>query len=239
MVHYEVKEVDQKWQLDGIADVLWAAMDGVEPSHAIFFPTLGSEAQDRDRAIAESKNRLWKGHEMDPSSHWIYVLEGDRIVGGCQWRIYMDNPFPDPSARVNATFWPEGTGRDFASEVARISLMCVLPEKQRQGIGVKLMEWGLRKMDERDIEGFVEASVRGRLLYRNFGFLDVAYVRVNMEHDDLQRTEPWRALELTSLPIDYTAMWRPRQGRMPAAEAKQTWQQRLQIPVRAHVEELI
>jgi len=117
-MQYEVKEVDQKWQLDGIADVLWAAMDGIEPSHAIFFPTFGSGAQDRERAITESKNRLWKGHEMDPSSHWIYVLEGERIVGGCQWRIYTDNPFPDPRAKVNAAFWSEGTGRDFASEVA-------------------------------------------------------------------------------------------------------------------------
>jgi GNAT superfamily N-acetyltransferase len=117
--------------------------------------------------------------------------------------------------------------------------MCVLPEKQRQGIGGKLMEWGLKKMDERDIEGFVEASGRGRLLYRKFGFLDVAYVRVNMDHEDLRRTESWRDLERASLPIDYTAMWRPRQGNLPAAEVKQIWQERLKTPVRAHVEELI
>lgn len=118
-MHYEVKEVEHRWQLDGIVDVLWAAMDGIEPSHAIFFPTF---AQDRNRAIAESKDRLWKGHEMDRCSHWIYVLEGEqesrRIVGGCQWRIYTENPFPNPGAKLNATFWPEGTGRAFASEVA-------------------------------------------------------------------------------------------------------------------------
>lgn len=101
------------------------------------------------------------------------------------------------------------------------------------------MEWGLKRMDERDIEGFVEASARGRLLYRNFGFLDIAYIRVNMDHDDLERTEAWRALERTSLPIDYTAMWRPRQGKVPAVEAKQIWQDRLKIPVRAHVEKLV
>jgi predicted N-acetyltransferase YhbS len=96
--------------------------------------------------------------------------------------------------------------------------MCVLPEEQRQGIGSKLMEWGVKQMDARDIEGFVEASAPGRRLYRKFGFLDVAYVRVNM---------------------DYTAMWRPRQGNLPATEAKQIWNERLRAPVRNFVQELM
>ena len=127
---YEVEEVKNRSQFDAVIDVVWAAMDGIEPSHAIFFPTFGTEAQDRERAIAESKERLWKGHEMDPSSHWIYVVDGEdeqeRIVGGCQWRIYEKNPFPGPNAKANATWWPEGTGRDFVSEVAS---QCHAPRK--------------------------------------------------------------------------------------------------------------
>jgi hypothetical protein len=121
-MQYEVKEVENKAELDAVVDVLWAAMDGIEPSHAIFFPTFGAKSRDRNQAIAESKNRLWRGHTIDPCSYWIYVVEKDhkkeRVVGGCQWRIYMKNPFPDPNARVTASWWPEGTGRDFTSEVA-------------------------------------------------------------------------------------------------------------------------
>lgn len=117
--------------------------------------------------------------------------------------------------------------------------MCVLPEKQRRGIGAKLMEWGLQQMNDQDLEGFVEASVRGRLLYLQHGFIDVASVRVSMDHPDLPRSEAWREFESKNLPVGYMAMWRPRQGRLDATEAKKAWQQRLQVPVRAHVEALI
>lgn len=101
------------------------------------------------------------------------------------------------------------------------------------------MEWGLQRMDELNIEGFVEASTPGRMLYRKFGFLDIAQVRVNMDHEDLPKTDSWLDLEGKNLPIGYTAMWRPQQGNMTAAEAKAIWEERLKAPVRTHVEQLI
>ncbi|KAF2651827.1 hypothetical protein K491DRAFT_606176 [Lophiostoma macrostomum CBS 122681] len=256
---FETKEVRTKSELDAIVDVIWAAMEP-EPSHASFFPIVGSRELARERAIEESKSRLWHGHEMDSSSHWIYVTELEdgkqSVVGGCQWRIYDTNPFPDPDARINATWWPEGsTGRAFASEVASqchqprkawmacphagITLMSVLPEKQRQGVGSQLMEWGLEQMNDRDIEGFVEASPSGRQLYLKHGFVDVAYVRVKMDHDDLSLTDVWKELEKNYLPVDYTAMWRPKGGHMPRDEMARIWKEKLKVPVKNHVEGLI
>ena len=117
--------------------------------------------------------------------------------------------------------------------------MCVLPERQRHGIGSKLMEYGLEQMNTRDLEGFVEASAAGRPLYSRFGFLDIAYVAVNMEHDDLPKTDAWRELERTRLPIDYTVMWRPRGGSLSAAEVNAVWQERLKAPLRNYVKPLI
>jgi len=36
MSQYKIEEVTRREDLDGIVDVIWAAMDGVNPSHRIF-----------------------------------------------------------------------------------------------------------------------------------------------------------------------------------------------------------
>lgn len=121
MSQYTVEEVARREDLDSIVNVIWAAMDGVDPSHKVFFPVLGPEPADREVAVQSSKDRLWDDHKGDPSSHWIFVRNrssGD-VLGGCQWRIYTDNPFPNGMPKIEALWWPEGEGRRFASEVVR------------------------------------------------------------------------------------------------------------------------
>ena len=121
MSQYSVEEVSRRKDLDSIVDVIWAAMDGFDPSHQIFFPVLGTKPIDRDTAIQSSKDRTWEDHKGDPSSHWIFVREkaSGLILGGCQWRIYTKNPFPNGTPHIEATWWPEGEGRRFATEVVR------------------------------------------------------------------------------------------------------------------------
>lgn len=118
---FHVDEIKSQRQLDEIVDVIWAANEGVDPTHQIFFPILGSGPWGRHTAIAESKRRLWEGHKVDPASHWIYVIshETGQIVGGGQWRIYEENPIPNPTPPMVASWWPGGVGQDFASEVVR------------------------------------------------------------------------------------------------------------------------
>ncbi len=121
MSQYMVEEITRREDLDSIVDVIWAAMDGFDPSHQIFFPTLGDGPADREAAVQSSKDRTWEDHNSDPSSHWIFVRDqasGD-ILGGCQWRIYPENPFPNGTPHIEAVWWPEGEGRRFASEVVR------------------------------------------------------------------------------------------------------------------------
>ena len=119
---YHVSEVVTKADLDVILDVIWAA-DGDNLDHQLFYPIFGDGPEARQAAIVDSKDDTWASHNGNPSSHWIYVREGDpnvgRIVGGSHWYLYEHNPFPDGSPRVTADMWPEGVGRLFASEVAR------------------------------------------------------------------------------------------------------------------------
>lgn len=122
-----VDEVRQREELDSIIDVIWSAMDGVDPSHQIFFPVFGDSPADREEAVQRSKTRMWEEHKNDPASHWIFVRDSSSndILGGCQWRIYTANPFPPgEKAHVEAVWWPDGEGRTFASEVVR---QCYMP----------------------------------------------------------------------------------------------------------------
>lgn len=119
---FHIAEVSERNELNDVVDVLWAAMDGVHPHHSIFFPTLVSG---RSAAVAESKERLWNEHMRNPASHFIYAREGPvgsrtgAIIGGCQWRFYEKNPFPFNKPEIVATWWPDGVGRLFATEVVR------------------------------------------------------------------------------------------------------------------------
>lgn len=109
-----------KAEFDEITDVMWHTMDGVDPPHPIFFPTFGDGPDAKATAIAESKERIWNQHKNNPASHWIYVREEStgRVVAGCQWRIYDDNPFEEGPPTITAIWWPEGSvGRKFATEV--------------------------------------------------------------------------------------------------------------------------
>ena len=121
MSPYITEEVTKREDLDSIVDIIWAAMDGSDPSHQVFYPVLGTKPEDRKAAIESSKDRTWEDHKSDQSSHWIFVRDvssGD-ILGGCQWRIYTANPFPDGTPYIEAVWWPEGEERRFASEVVR------------------------------------------------------------------------------------------------------------------------
>ena len=121
MSQYVLEEVTRREDLDGIVDVIWGAMDGFDPSHQIFFPILGDGPADREAAVLKSKDRTWEDHRSDPSSHWLFVRDkaSKTILGGCQWRIYTENPFPNGTPHIEAIWWPEGEGRCFASEVVR------------------------------------------------------------------------------------------------------------------------
>jgi hypothetical protein len=117
---YTIHEAHTRQELDEIIEVMWRTMGGTDPSHPIFFPTFADTPEAKSTAITESKDRIWKQHNTDSASHWIYVREAQTggVVGGCQWRIYDENPFAKGAPKITAVWWPEGTvGRKFASEV--------------------------------------------------------------------------------------------------------------------------
>ena len=103
MASYKVEEISKREQLDGIAECIWATMEHDDSEHKVFFPIL----TDRETALNESKERLWKEHTKNPSSHWLFVRDVSskslKVLGGCQWRLCEHNSFPNGLPKIVAT----------------------------------------------------------------------------------------------------------------------------------------
>jgi hypothetical protein len=88
-------------------------------------------------------------------------------------------------------------------------MICTHPNYRRRGVAALMMQWGVTKADEIDLEMFVEASSDGTHLYRNFGFVVVEELSTPRPEEELD--EEWKTLE-AEYPFEATWMWRPKQG---------------------------
>ena len=83
----------------------------------IYCPTLGTGPNARQDSMKECRERQLADHKEDSTSHWYKVVDSDsgQIIGGAQWNIYHENPYLNGVGHTEATWWPEGEGRKFAS----------------------------------------------------------------------------------------------------------------------------
>jgi hypothetical protein len=117
---YVVREAKTKQELDDIMTVIWAAnYTPYEPFMQLFFPVLGYTTAHRDAAFAESKERFWKQHEADHTSHWFYAFDTvtSQAVGCAQWVVSTSNPFAAGTPTLTAPWWPEGEHRSFCESI--------------------------------------------------------------------------------------------------------------------------
>ena len=89
--------------------------------------------------------------------------------------------------------------------------MAVHPSHRLRGIGSLLMNIGILRADELNLECWMEASTMGKSLYEKFSFQ--ALLKIAFDNEKTGATDEWRkcAHEMTPPPI--SAMWRPKQGR--------------------------
>jgi GNAT superfamily N-acetyltransferase len=90
-----------------------------------------------------------------------------------------------------------------------LNMICTHPKYRRRGVAALMMQWGVERADERDCDMFIEAAVEGRLLYQNFGLLDVD--KLSTPRPEGETDGEWKKLE-EMYPFTATWMWRPKQG---------------------------
>lgn len=117
---YLVREAKTRQEMDEIMDVIWAAnYTPYEPFVQLFFPVLGYTTSHRDQAVSESKERFWKQHQADSTSHWFFAFDSTtgKAVGCAQWVISRTNIFADGVPKLQAPWWPEGECRNFCESI--------------------------------------------------------------------------------------------------------------------------
>ncbi|KAH6611944.1 hypothetical protein C7974DRAFT_438122 [Boeremia exigua] len=226
---YLVREVETKQELDEVLDVIWAANHTpYEPFLQLFFPVLGFTSAHRKAAHIESKERFWKQHTSESSSHWLYALDTvtGKAVGCAQWVISTTNPFAKGVPTLEAPWWPEGECRKFCESILNqvykpranwmtrphcaLNWMAVHPAHRLCGIGSLLMNAGLTKADDLDLECWLEGSSMGKPLYEKFGFQSL--LKVAFDTDVQGSSDEWRKCAHEMTPAAVFAMWRPMRG---------------------------
>ncbi|KAL8686758.1 MAG: hypothetical protein Q9218_006883, partial [Villophora microphyllina] len=104
----EVKE-DAEWN-----ELIQCESESYEtPFNGIFIlfrPHRGNTPAGRE-GFKELRDRQLTWHKHDPSSRWFKVVDtdiGDKVVGGAEWKIFEENPYPEAVEHpVDATWWPE------------------------------------------------------------------------------------------------------------------------------------
>ncbi|KAH7382570.1 hypothetical protein DE146DRAFT_740177 [Phaeosphaeria sp. MPI-PUGE-AT-0046c] len=226
---YVVQEATTRKELDEILDVIWAAnYTPYEPFVQLFFPVLGYTRAHREAAIAESKERFWSQHVADPSSHWYYAADSltGEIVGCAQWVITEGNLFATGVPKLEAPWWPEGECRKFCESILNqvyrpraswmtrshcaLNWLAVRPSHRLRGVGSLLMDVGIMRADDLNLECWMEASAMGKPLYEKFGYRSLLNLAFN--NGCSNASDEWMkcAHEMTPPPI--YAMWRPKRG---------------------------
>ncbi|KAB8239529.1 GNAT family N-acetyltransferase [Aspergillus alliaceus] len=129
-----------------------------------------------------------------PSSHVFSAVDtsADRVVGYSRWTIPWEESKVDLSEEGKtmvanaASFRPLGMREDiyeafFKTLKARrdvhlkegdmvLDLLATLPECQGQGVGTKLLQWGIQQADARNARIYLEATPDGLPLYQKYGW---------------------------------------------------------------------
>ena len=152
--------------------------------------------------------RLRRHMQTDPYLHTIKCVEKsnvgseDTVVGFCEWFIYdkerpeeewrKENPLldcmwiEDDEQREKARSYMlpvlEARPRIMGGRpYALLMFLCVVPERQRQGVGGMLVRWGTEKADKLGLECFLESSPFGYGLYKKSGFQEQEQLAVTIE----------------------------------------------------------
>ncbi|KAK3896779.1 acyl-CoA N-acyltransferase [Staphylotrichum tortipilum] len=70
-----------------------------------------------------------------------------------------------------------------------LALLVTAEKHRRQGAGSLLVQWGLEKQKETDLNCYLQASAQGRSLYSHYGFQDIDTVVFDLEKYGLKGVE--------------------------------------------------
>ncbi|QIW95046.1 hypothetical protein AMS68_000564 [Peltaster fructicola] len=133
------------------------------------------------------------------------------IVGTAEWTLALDvdaqaHQQPTPDDAPPPANWPEGGNwalrRFYKINIEKLlrqhldnqpyimlNFLTVAPAMQGQGVGSRLMQWGVEEADRRGAAIVLESTPTGLALYKRHGFVTIEVINADMRA--FGRTEPY------------------------------------------------
>lgn len=105
---------------------------------------------------------------------------------------------------------------------ADLNIIFVHPDHQRLGVGRLIMDWGIRKAAEMDVEMWLNAWTYGRRLYESCGFVTVNHYRIEPQSD--KPDEAFKACQREWTGMEEWVMWRPKGGPFVEGTSVKPWE---------------
>jgi len=85
-----------------------------------------------------------------------------------------------------------------------------------------LMDWGIKKADEKSLETYIDSTDNGRLLYTRYGFLEGPQKEFSLT--SFEKTPRREELEKELLPFVWWPMYRPAGGNYEKGKTLLPWE---------------
>ncbi|ENH62193.1 hypothetical protein FOC1_g10015157 [Fusarium oxysporum f. sp. cubense race 1] len=230
-------EVDTATDFEELIACQWASYENpLQPFFRMFCPL---NASTHAESLKESVALQLKWHNEDPTSYWAKVVNDDgKIVGGCLWKIYSENPFDTDEDHSYAYWQPEGERREFITQALKqfdaprarmgarpqvyVNIVFTHPDHRRQGVANVIMNWSKQKADEMGVELWLDATEQGVPVYEKHGF---TVVNVNTIQPTKENPgEEWHKVKDELGPMTFRQMWRPAGGDYQEGKTVKPWE---------------
>ncbi|PQE28229.1 hypothetical protein CJF30_00010914 [Rutstroemia sp. NJR-2017a BBW] len=185
-------------------------------------------------AIEASKTRMWKSHENNPCSHWMYICDSENlneVFSAAHWLIYPESPYDGVEEKRVMDMWPEGEARRFAEFyigqlifTSELDAMFTHPSHRCKGHGSLLMKYGMDQAAELKVEAVVESSEEGMKLYKKWGFRTIEKVAIDTITDNPGPI--WKKMHSDFGGKNIWWMWKPVEGVYVAGKTQLPWEVR-------------
>jgi len=239
---FKLEEINPATDFDEIIECEWISYENpFQTFFRLFCPIIGDGPDDRQESMKESTTRQLEWHQSDPTSYWQKVVDVDtgKIVAAALWKICPTNPFEHADDHSEAYWFPKGGQQDFVTKCLKqfdaprarmaprpqvyLNIIYTHPDYRRHGAGDMIMEWGINKAAEMEVEMWLDASVYGIPLYKKHGFVIVNENNLKPEADG-EPDEEWKKIEKELVPMTLWQMWRPVEGKYVEGITQKPWE---------------
>jgi predicted N-acetyltransferase YhbS len=104
------------------------------------------------------------------------------------------------------------------NDVLALNWLAVRPSHRLRGVGSLLMNVGILRADELNLECWMEASTMGKPLYEKFGYQSL--LKLAFDNEGTDASDEWRKCAHEMTPPSIFAMWRPKRGLWKSEDGK-------------------